>query len=141
MATTNQGFPADRKKTDETVIGAFTFGLVHRNVEADGGLTLHIFGPVKGKEEEILRFDCFKANPHYHVGFSYRGYEALEIHSDEPFKWTIDALTTSFDEFADRAGADMDTVGDVKSKLAEALPAIAERGRALMASVSQEGSP
>lgn len=136
MATENQGHPADRSRTEETVIGDFTFGLTHRDVGGDGGLTLHVFGPVRGKEEEILRFDCFRTKPHYHIGFSYRSYEALDIKSDEPFKWTIDALTTSFDEFADRAGADMETVSDVKRRLADALPSIAERGRVLAASKS-----
>lgn len=133
MATPNQSHPADPDKVEATVVGDFTFSLDYRDVTADEGLTLHVFGPVDGTEEEILRFDCFRKNPHYHLGFSYGKFEAIDIHADDPFNWTIDALTTSFDEFVDRAGADMEGVSDAKHELEQELPRLRAEGQAILA--------
>ncbi len=54
----------------DTVIGVgnIKFGLEYRNLVSDGGMAIHVLGDVAGQEIELLAFDCFKNNPHYHYG-------------------------------------------------------------------------
>lgn len=44
------------------------FGLEMRTVGKDGGPAIHVLGDVAGQEVELLAFDCFRLNPHYHYG-------------------------------------------------------------------------
>ena len=50
--------------------GAVTFGLEYRtNVGTmnDEGICIHVYGnDIPGEDKELLRFDCFRINPHYH---------------------------------------------------------------------------
>jgi hypothetical protein len=48
--------------------GNIRFGLEMRTVGPDGGPAFHILGEVAGQEIELLAFDCFRVNPHYHYG-------------------------------------------------------------------------
>jgi hypothetical protein len=34
----------------------------------DGDMAIHVLGDVAGQEVELLAFDCFRDNPHYHYG-------------------------------------------------------------------------
>lgn len=54
----------------ELEVGGLLFRACRREIEAiDGGVTLQVYGPVAGEEEEkeLLRFDCFRKSPHYHA--------------------------------------------------------------------------
>ncbi len=80
--------------------GAITFGLMYRtNVGEtnDEGICIHVYGnDVAGPDKELLRFDCFKMNPHYH----YRNAPAqknerlmLDYTSEgDPLAWTLDKI-------------------------------------------------
>jgi hypothetical protein len=48
--------------------GNIRFGLEYRNLSSDRGMAIHVLGDVAGQEVEILAFDCFEKNPHYHYG-------------------------------------------------------------------------
>jgi hypothetical protein len=48
--------------------GAIRFGLEFRTLAADGGQAIHVLGDVAGQEIELLAFDCFRNEPHYHYG-------------------------------------------------------------------------
>jgi hypothetical protein len=52
--------------------GNIRFGLEMRTVGPDGGPAIHVLGDVAGQEIELLAFDCFGANPHYHYGPRYK---------------------------------------------------------------------
>lgn len=54
----------------DTIIeaGVIRFGLEYRVFEGDQGLAIHVLGDVAGHEIELLAFDCFQNNPHYHYG-------------------------------------------------------------------------
>ena len=54
----------------ETIIeaGNVRFGLEYRDLGNDGGMAIHVLGDVAGQEIELLAFDCFRNQPHYHYG-------------------------------------------------------------------------
>ena len=48
--------------------GFIRFGLEYRRLAYDSGLAIHVLGDVAGQEIELLAFDCFENEPHYHYG-------------------------------------------------------------------------
>jgi hypothetical protein len=49
--------------------GAVDFAMSYRKeIMNDQGLCLQVYSDVNGKDTEILRFDCFDQDPHYHYG-------------------------------------------------------------------------
>jgi len=51
----------------EVPCGALCFRLRRREVGADGGLSLELHGTRDGEETELLRFDLFRQDPHFHI--------------------------------------------------------------------------
>ena len=80
--------------------GSVTFGLQYRtNVGTmnDEGICIHVYGnEIANEDKELLRFDCFRMNPHYH----YRNKGAdknirLELDftaEGDPLAWTLDKI-------------------------------------------------
>jgi len=68
----------------EKNIGPYKLALVYRTVRSDKGPAVHVFGPVNGDEQEILRFDCFLERPHYHLGFGYLEKPVIPIEQPDP---------------------------------------------------------
>ena len=52
--------------------GNIRFGLEMRTVEPDGGPAIHLLADVADQEIELIAFDCFRINPHYHYGPRYK---------------------------------------------------------------------
>ena len=48
--------------------GNIRFGLEMRTVGPDGGPAIHLMADVADNEVELIAFDCFRLNPHYHYG-------------------------------------------------------------------------
>ena len=46
--------------------GNVTFALQYRALMPDQGVSLQVVSCVGGEEKELLRFDCFDQEPHYH---------------------------------------------------------------------------
>jgi hypothetical protein len=80
--------------------GAVTFGLQYRtNVGAknDEGICIHVYGnELEGEDKELLRFDCFRINPHYHYRNStIKKNERLELDftaEGDSLTWTLDKI-------------------------------------------------
>ena len=80
--------------------GAVTFGLQYRTnvgTMSDEGICIHVYGNgIEGEDKELLRFDCFRINPHYH----YRNKPVnknirLELDftaEGDPLAWTLDKI-------------------------------------------------
>lgn len=84
-------------------LGRFVFLTEYRNVGNDKGLTLRVLGPTaSSQQEEILRFDCFERQPHYHVGFSV---PPVPIEASDPLRWTVEKLRKEFGHLLLDAGA------------------------------------
>jgi hypothetical protein len=78
----------------ERTNGRFRFKVAFRELADDRGLAIHVFGPTSNssEEEEVLRFDCFENQPHYHLAWSYRNDPLIPIEASNPFEWAIDKL-------------------------------------------------
>ena len=125
------GKAPDLTSAHQEIVEPYTFALTYRDVDIVRGLTIHVFGPVKGKREEILRFDCFEKTPHYHLGWSYRDERFIEINDPEPFRWAIDSLRDSFEDFVMRANADLDVTETSRAEISEALERIRAESKRL----------
>jgi hypothetical protein len=89
----------------EFAIGRFRIRVMYRRVSSDEGVTLHIHGPTTSGDEEVLRFDCFQSQPHYHLGWSYRREPFTVIEATNPIEWAIDQLSTRFNDLLAAADA------------------------------------
>ena len=87
--------------TDIFEAGNIRFGLEMRDLGADGGLAIHVLSDLVGttgdsyaEETEIMAFDCFREEPHYHYGprnKNHRIYFDKAIIPD-PLEWTLGVL-------------------------------------------------
>ena len=86
--------------------GAVTFALQYRTLMPDQGVCIQVAGDVAGEEKELLRFDCFDQNPHYH----YAPRERNERHNldkttaGNPVGWALKQLRTRLPEMLEHAG-------------------------------------
>ena len=70
------------------------FEVEYRKTSTDGGPSLQILGEVEGKRVQLLRFDCFEHEPHFHYdpeGKNNRIFLNTAKVSD-PIAWTMDYL-------------------------------------------------
>ncbi|MEM7020292.1 MAG: hypothetical protein AAF512_23500 [Pseudomonadota bacterium] len=104
------------------MLGRYELTSELRPFNGHGGVTIHIYGPKAGKREEVLRFDCFAKEPHYHLGWSYRNAPYLLIDADDSLKWSLSTIKGDFAQLLADAGADAPT----SAELVE-LPAAVKR--------------
>lgn len=67
--------------------GPVKFGVENR----EPGIAIHVLGEVEGDEKELLTFDCFDEDPHYHYGPRAKN-ERLYVDSvavPDPLRWAI----------------------------------------------------
>lgn len=50
----------------ELEIGGVVLAIDYRRTGDDRGPSVRVFGDVDGERVQLLRFDCFDADPHYH---------------------------------------------------------------------------
>ena len=124
--------------TDMFEAGNIRFGLEMRRLrDGDGGLALHVLADIggpKGKayveETELLAFDCFWNNAHYHYGPRNKNHRLnfdLTV-VDDPLVWTFEQIESGkLPAMIERAGypgvaADLD-----QAKIREVVPALKKR--------------
>ena len=86
--------------------GAVTFALQYRALMPDQGVSIQVVGCVDGKEQEILRFDCFDQRPHYHYDPEDKNerYDLDKTTAGNPISWTMKQLRTRLPEMLNKAG-------------------------------------
>ena len=105
-----------------------------RQVEAavldDRGVSLHVVGDVDGVRREVLRFDCFVEDPHYHyVSWRAKANEVLHVDpvaDGDPLAWALERLRTRLPQMLARAGAPELAAAVDAAVIAAALPRVAE---------------
>ena len=124
--------------TDLFEAGNIRFGLeMRRQRNGDGGLALHVLADIGGtpgksyvEETEILAFDCFWKDAHYHYGPRNKNHRTnwdLTV-VDDPLDWTFEQIEAGrLPAMMERAGypgvaADLD-----QAKIREILPALKKR--------------
>jgi len=98
--------PPDLKNALQRRVGAYQLALVYRYITNDKGPTIHILGPVATENREIIRFDCFEREPHYHLGISYLAEPVVTIEASKPLSWVLEELEEYFPEYLKRSRAD-----------------------------------
>jgi len=79
------------------------------NLLDDRGVSIHVFGSELGHKMEVLRFDCFDGDAHYHYIQPSGEYQEI-LHMDtfadgDPLAWALERLRTRLPQMLARAGA------------------------------------
>lgn len=86
--------------------GALKFALAYRDLMHDQGVCLQVGANIDGRDVEVLRFDCFDQDPHYHYGPEKKN-ERLHLDkttSGNPLGWTLSQLRNRLPQMIRRAG-------------------------------------
>lgn len=103
----NADMRVSEKKTFE--IGGLSFTVLHRELGekygADGGVSIEIYGDVDGEKTQVLRFDCFRKQPHYHMPPSAPGQLSLDPKEvGTGLDWSFDQIREHLPEMIQTAG-------------------------------------
>ena len=149
-STARAKFAAERntvkhnRGTDIIEAGNIRFGLeMRRQASGDGGLAIHVLSDLAGntgrvftEETELLAFDCFRDEPHYHYGPRNKNHRIFwdKTLVPDPLGWCLDQFKTGkLKAMLERAGypgvaADLD-----EDLLASVIPQVESRGREMEA--------
>lgn len=124
------------KERGDTIIGdgAIKFGIEYRDLLNDQGVCVHVLGDVSADDEhELLRFDCFDHEPHYHYGPQKRNRRLMLDRTTEgdSLDWTINQLRARLPEMIERAGYPDLSETARGSDLSAELDALESQARAL----------
>jgi hypothetical protein len=116
--------------------GVVKFALQYRQeIMDDQGLNIQVLSDIDGREVELLRFDCFDQNPHYHYGPEKEN-ELLRLDkttAGNPVGWTLEQLRTRLPDMIRRAGyediADRLDSYQQASRVATALDEVESKAR------------
>jgi hypothetical protein len=102
------------------------FTVEYRNTRTDRGPSLQVLGDVDGKRTQLLRFDCFEHEPHFHYdpeGKNNRIFLNTTRVSD-PIAWSMDYLRGNFASLVRIAGYGKLADQLDEAALAAALPGV-----------------
>lgn len=113
--------------------GAVTFGLEYRNLvgaQHDQGVCIHVYGKdLPGQDRELLRFDCFDLEPHYHYrNATIKKNERLMLDytaEGPPIPWTLDKIKNRLPIMLVHCGAEEIARQLDQREIEAALPKIA----------------
>lgn len=90
----------------EFMVGPLRLAVEYRRTLEDEGPSVRVFGVVGGQERQVLRFDCFSVDPHYH--YDPDGRNELHHMRDEGIEdsteWTLHRIERNLSEMIRRAG-------------------------------------
>jgi hypothetical protein len=113
----------DLTDATEQMVGPYKLALVYRHIPNNEGPTVHVFGPVDGEEREILRFDCFRNEPHYHKGISYLDEPVTMIDATEPLAWVLGELAERFPDYLSESQIQSELPADWQTMAGSAVEA------------------
>jgi hypothetical protein len=81
-------------ETPELEASGLRFTVEYRNTQTDRGPSLKILGEVDGKPVQLLRFDCFEQEPHFHYDPQGKNNRIFlnKARVSDPIAWTMDYL-------------------------------------------------
>lgn len=93
---------------DEKVfdVGGVELHVDQRNFGSDGGPSVRVYGEADGENIQLLRFDCFRKDPHYHYDPSGKNDQRSLDKTSVPdsVAWTIEQLGQNLVEMIHTAG-------------------------------------
>jgi len=96
----------DRSVGENIGSGKVNFNIQYRDLLSDQGLCIHVFGQGSDPDEELLRFDCFDHQPHYHYGPEKENKRLMldKTTEGDSLDWVLAQLKSRFPEMLERAG-------------------------------------
>lgn len=91
---------ADLYELDFMMCGNMAFAVSYQEQPLGRGLSLHVFES-SSTYREIIRFDCFEKNPHYHLNYSDYDYPFIKIpcrNITESLSWACSAMLMNTEE-------------------------------------------
>ena len=90
-------------------VGGLSFTVLHRELGekygSDGGVSIEVYGHVDGERTQVLRFDCFRKEPHYHMPPSSPGQLALDPKKvGNGLEWSFKQIREHLPEMIQTAG-------------------------------------
>jgi hypothetical protein len=114
----------------EIAAGGVRFLVDYRRFGGDRGPSVRVYADVEGRPVQLLRFDCFDKDPHYHYDpegqDDHRKLDPIEV--PDPVAWTLAQLagnlasmirTAGYDQVADQV--DGDAVEEAVSEIEAAI--------------------
>jgi predicted DNA-binding ribbon-helix-helix protein len=118
MATAEQGLMIG--------VGGLRFNVRYSKTNADRGPSLRVYGDVDGKPVQLLRFDCFDNQPHFHYDPEGKNNQLRmdKAHVTDPITWSMDYVRGNFTSLIRIAG--YGTLADQldEAALTAALPTV-----------------
>ncbi len=113
---------------DEKVfhVGGVELRVDERSFGSDGGPSVRVYGEAAGENVQLLRFDCFRKDPHYHydpTGKNDQGHLDKTLVPD-PVAWTIEQLRQNLVEMVCTAGYDSVANQIDPAAVAQVLPEV-----------------
>ena len=132
---------ADPAQTTYIVAGVVRFGIEYRRLQNDQGICIHVFHGADDQQDEVLRFDCFERQPHYHYAWSKNDrYVALDTAAEgDALQWTLARLRSRLPALLIQADeAELACTLDQRD-IDAALPKIASWAEALQTQARHQG--
>ena len=87
-------------------VGGVELHVDQRNFGSDGGPSVRVYGEADGENIQLLRFDCFRKDPHYHYDPSGKNDQRSLDKTSVPdsVAWTIKQLGNNLVEMIHTAG-------------------------------------
>jgi hypothetical protein len=120
--------------TETMAVGVLEFLMENRAAGEDGGPSIRVCSVVEGCQVELLRFDMFFKEPHYHydpAGADLRYHLDPLTHVDT-IGWVIDQFRERLPEMVARAGQPALSKTINVTEVGDALPEMERRWRALI---------
>jgi hypothetical protein len=114
-------------ETPAMAASGLCFTVEYRNTRTgDRGPSLQVLGDVDGKRTQLLRFDCFEHEPHFHYDPDGKNNRIFlnTTRVTDPVAWTIDYLRGNFASLIRIAGYGKVADGLDEAALTAALPGI-----------------
>jgi hypothetical protein len=114
-------------ETPALAASGLCFTVEYRNTRTgDRGPSLQVLGDVDGKRTQLLRFDCFEHEPHFHYDPDGKNNRIFlnTTRASDPIAWTIDYLRGNFTSLIRIAGYGKFADGLDETALTVALPGL-----------------
>lgn len=107
-------------------VGGVELHVDERSFGADGGPSVRVYGEADGKDIQLLRFDCFRKDPHYHYDPSGKNDQRHLDKASVPdsIAWTIEQLGQNLVEMIQTAGYGSVAENVDQAAVAQILPEV-----------------
>ena len=112
--------------------GSLTFGVRYRVISGDQGVTIRAMSSSTGEETELVSFDCFDQQPHYHYGAGGGGRQLMDkTTTGNPVGWALKQLRNRLPQMLERAGHS-EVAGTIDDEaIASALDEVEKEARSM----------